>query len=217
MRLPTVLSPLFCCSVAGIPSSSTGSVALCEEVCQGLMDYGICVLPKCEPHWMLIMPESYFSSFFVTGRNARWCLSYCAIAVCAGHSTLLCRKHFFGSFVWAPWLESLHKSSLSLMPSCLAMRLICWKSICRYFFSFSSIDSFHIEWLHKLIAHELNSSVGIVFGFLVSSLSTSNLWICNVGTDAVCHQIFGSGVKHRLHRSTQTPHLSKQWAALFIC
>jgi hypothetical protein len=60
MWLPTVLSPLFCCSVAGIPSSSRGSVALCEEVCQGLTDYGICVLPKCEPHWMLIMPESYF-------------------------------------------------------------------------------------------------------------------------------------------------------------
>jgi hypothetical protein len=27
-----------------------------------------------------------------------------------------------------------------LMQSCLAMRLICWKSVCRYFISFSSID-----------------------------------------------------------------------------
>ncbi len=78
-------------------------------VCQGLVDYGICVLPKCEPH--LLCWRGIFSSFFVTGRNTCWCLLCCAIAVCAGHSTLLCRKHFFGSFVWAPWLESSQESS----------------------------------------------------------------------------------------------------------
>ncbi len=161
MWLPTVLSPLFCCSVAGIPSSSTGSVALCEEVCQDLMDYGICVLPKCERHWMLIMPESYFSSFFFAGRNACWCL----------HAVqLLCVQvipHYYAENISLAHLCELHGWSLRTNPrrvfdavmfsneiDLLEIRL---QVFLQFFFNWL-IDSFHIEWLHKLIAHELNCS-----------------------------------------------------------
>ncbi len=141
LRLPTVLSPLFCYSVAGIPSSSTGSVALCEELCQGLMDYGnLCASQT----WTSL--DAYYARelfFFILCYWQKYLLMsfmLCNHCVCRSSHTIMPK-----TFPWLIYVSSMagvfaQILAGSLMQSCLAMRLICWKSVCRYFISFSSID-----------------------------------------------------------------------------
>ncbi len=64
----------------------------------------------------------------------------CNCCVCRSFHTIMQK-----TFLWLICVSSMagvfaRILAGSLMQSCLAMRLICWKSVYRYFFSFASID-----------------------------------------------------------------------------
>ncbi len=95
-------------------------------VCQGLM----------------IMLERYF--FFILCYWQKYMLMpfvLCNRCVCRSFHTIMQK-----TFLWLVCVSSMAGVFARilagfLMQSCLAMRLICWKSVYRYFFSFASIDS----------------------------------------------------------------------------
>ncbi len=131
-----------------------------------------------------------------TGVVLLFFLSSSVVAFVAIHCCCIC--WVFGS------LSRRKKSSWNQTVSFLSC------SLCIFWWSF---QTFLFSWISEVaqMSERRNSSMQSEQGFSVL------FCVCGyVGTDAVCHQILGPGIKHHLHRQTEGPYLQKQHSALLV-